>query len=130
MAENGMIACQPRPFRVTTDPDADAAASTPDLVQRDFSATAPGQKFVGDITYIHTWQGFMYLATVIDCYSKKVVGWAISDHMRSELVENALKNATQTTRIEPQAIFHSDRGSVYTSADYRALIKRLVMRSS
>ena len=63
-------------------------------------------------TYIHTWQGFIYLATVIDCYSKKVVGWAIEDHMRSELVERALSNAADTTRIEPDASWHSDRGSV------------------
>ena len=58
---------------------AQAAASMPDLVGRDFTATAPGQKFVGDITYIHTWAGFIYLVTVIDCYSKKVVGWSIAD---------------------------------------------------
>jgi len=102
----------------------------PDLVGRDFTADRPGVKFVGDITYIHTWQGFVYLATVIDCYSKKVVGWSIADHMRAELVETALKNAAATTVIEPLAIFHSDRGSVYTSADYRKLIKDVGMRSS
>ena len=70
------------------------------------------------------------MATVIDCYSKKVVGWSIADHMRTELVEDALKNAAATTAIEPLAVFHSDRGSVYTSADYRKLIKDLGMRSS
>lgn len=102
----------------------------PDLVERDFTADRPGVKFVGDITYIHTWQGFVYLATVIDCYSKKVVGWQIADHMRAELVEDALKHAAATTVIEPRAIFHSDRGSVYTSGNYRALIGRLGMRSS
>ena len=102
----------------------------PDLVKRDFTAQCPGVKFVGDITYIHTWQGFIYLATVIDCYSKKVVGWSIADHMRTELVEDALKNAAATTWIEPDAIFHSDRGSVYTSAAYRTLVNRLGMRSS
>ena len=59
-------------------------------------------------TYIHTWQGFVYLATVIDCYSKKVVGWSIADHMRTELVEAALKNAAATTLIEPLVVFHSD----------------------
>lgn len=80
--------------------------------------------------YIHTWQGFIYLATVIDCYSKKVVGWSIADHMRTELVEDALCTATSTTRIEPNAIWHSDRGSVSTSADYRALVKRLGVRCS
>lgn len=74
--------------------------------------------------------GLVYLTTVIDCYSKKVVGWSIADHMRTELVEAALKNAAATTLIEPLAIFHSDRGSVYTSGDYRQLINDLGMRSS
>jgi putative transposase len=87
-------------------------------------------KFVGDITYIHTWQRFIYLATVIDCFSKKVVGWSIADHMRTELVEDALKNAAATTLILPGAIWHSDRGSVYTSAGYRTLVIGLGMRSS
>lgn len=130
MRSEGLVACQPRPFRVTTEADAQAAAGMPDLVQRDFTADRPGIKFVGDITYIHTWQGFVYLATVIDCYSKKVVGWSIADHMRTELVEDALRNAAATTRIEPLAVFHSDRGSVYTSTGYRTLVKDLGMRSS
>src|SRR5699024_7153094 len=130
MRDEHLVPCQPRPFRVTTQADAQAAATMPDLVQRDFTADRPGTKFVGDITYIHTWAGFVYLATVIDCYSKKVVGWSIADHMRTELVEDALRNAAQTTRIEPGATFHSDRGSVYTSADYRALVTKLGMRSS
>ena len=130
MRQKGLVACQPRPFRITTQADAAAAASMPDLVKRDFAADRPGCKFVGDITYIHTWQGFIYLATVIDCYSKKVVGWSIADHMRTELVADALRNAAETTLIEPDAIWHSDRGSVYTSADFRALVAGLGMRSS
>ena len=130
MRQVGLVACQPRPFRITTEADAEAAASMPDLVKRDFTADRPGVKFVGDITYIHTWQGFIYLATVIDCYSKKVVGWSIADHMRTELVADALKNAAATTQIEPDAIWHSDRGSVYTSTDFRALVTSLGMRSS
>jgi transposase InsO family protein len=112
MRQEGLVACQPRPFRVTTEADAVAAANMPDLLTRDFTAVRPGVKFVGDITYIHTWQGFVYLATVIDCYSKKVVGWSIADHMRTELVADALKNAAATTLIEPDAVFHTDRGSV------------------
>ena len=100
------------------------------LLERDFTATRPGVKFVGDITYIHTWAGFVYLATIIDCYSKKVVGWSIKDHMRTELVTDALNNAATTTLIEEDAVFHSDHGSVYTSNDYRTLVKTLKMRSS
>ena len=130
MRAEGLIACQPRPFRVTTEADGAAAAEMPDLLERDFTATRPGVKFVGDITCIHTWQGFVYLATVIDFFSKKVVGWSIADHMRTELARTALNNAAATTVIEPSAIFHSDRGSVYTSAGYRGLVEDLGMRSS
>lgn len=130
MRDENLVPCQPHPFRVTTQKDEEMADRLPDLVKRDFTAEKPGIKFVGDITYIHTWQGFIYLATVIDCYSKKVVGWAIKDHMRVELVEEALKNAAATTVIEADAIFHSDRGSVYTSEKYRALVAGLGMRSS
>ena len=72
-----------------------------------FTADAPGEKFVGDITYIHTWQGFIYLATVIDCHSKKVVCWSIADHMRTELVADALKNVAATTVIYPGAMANS-----------------------
>ena len=130
MRQEALIPCQPRPFRVTTDADATAAALMPDLVKRDFTADRPGVKFVGDITYIHTWLGFIYLATVIDCYSKKIVGWSIADHMRTELVADALRNAATPSVMEPGAIFHSDRDSVYTSACYRALVTNLEMRSS
>ena len=126
----GLVACQPRPFRITAEADAEAAVNMPDLLKRDFTADRPGCKFVGNITYIHTWQGFIYRATVIDCYSKKVVGWSIADHMRTELVADALENAAATTLIEPDAIWHSDRGSVYTSAEFRALVTSLGMRSS
>lgn len=130
MRQEGLVPCQPRPFRTTTAADAQAAAATPDLIERDFTAARPGIKFVGDITYVHTWQGFVYLATVIDCFSKKVVGWAIDEHMRAGLVETALRNAAESTPIEPGAIWHSDRGSQYTSASFRALVRSLGMRPS
>ncbi|MHA7294382.1 IS3 family transposase [Arthrobacter sp. HLT1-21] len=130
MRAEELVPCQPRPFRVTTHADAEGAAAVPDLVKRDFTADQPGVKFVGDITYIHTWQGFIYSATVIDCYSKKVVGWSIADHMRTDLVADALNNAARTTLVEADAIFHSDRGSVYTSAMFRTLVTGLGMRSS
>jgi transposase InsO family protein len=109
MCQEGLVACQPRPFRVTTEADAVAEANMPDLLTRDFTAERPGVKFVGDITYIHTWQGFVYLAKVIDCYSKKVGGWSIADHMRTELAADVLKNAAAPTLIEPDAVFHTDR---------------------
>ena len=130
MRSEGLVACQPRPFRVTTEADDAAAADMPDLVERDFTADRAGVKFVGDITYIHTWQGFVYLATVIDCYSKKVVGWSIADHMRTELVEDALNAAAATRGSLKGAIFHSDHGSVYCSKAYATLCRKLGVTQS
>ena len=130
MRAKGLVPCQPRPFRVTTEADAQAAAKIPDLVKRDFTGQRPGTKFVGDITCIHTWEGFVYLATVIDCYSKKVVGWAVDEHLRADLVEEALLNAAATTRIERDAIWHTDRGSQYTSDQVKHCIEKLGMRRS
>jgi transposase InsO family protein len=109
MRSEDLVPCRPRPFRVTTEADAEGAAAIPDLVRRDFTADRPGIKFVGDITYIHTWQGFIYLATVIDCYSRKVVGWSVADHMRTSLVADALRNAAATTLITPWSGAAADR---------------------
>jgi putative transposase len=74
------------------------AATVPDLVGRDFTAAAPGQKLVGDITYIRTWEGWLYLATVIDCHTKGCIGYAMADHMRTELVTAALDMAARNGR--------------------------------
>jgi len=130
MRQEGLLTCQPRPFKTTTLAEAEAAAAMPALVQ----GTSPRIVQVSSLLEISPTsirgRRFIYLATVIDCYSKKVVGWAIEDHMRAELVEKALRNAADTSRIEPNAISHSDRGSDYTSASYRALVARLGMRSS
>jgi len=82
MRELGLVACQPRPWRPSTTRQGQAGP-IPDLVNRDFTADVPGQKMVGDITYIHTWEGWAYLATVIDCATRKVVGWAIDDNYRT-----------------------------------------------
>jgi transposase InsO family protein len=130
MRELGLRPCQPRPYRpVTTLADA-AAAATPDLVRRDFSAAAPGVKLVGDITYIDTWEGWLYLATVIDCHTKAVVGWAMADHMKATLVCNALDMAAGNTDIADGCIFHSDRGTQYTSAEFRAKLASHRIRPS
>ena len=111
MAERGLVACQPRPKGPRTTIGSDAGA-TPDLIGRDFTATEPGHRLVGDITYIATWQGWLYLATVLDCFSKKVVGYAMAEHMRTELVTDALAMAQRNGRIRPGVtIFHSDRGT-------------------
>jgi len=130
MAQAGLRAAQPRKWQVTTRPDKQAAARVPDLVRRDFTADVAGAKLVADITYVHTWQGWMYLATVIDCYSKAVVGWAVADHMRTELVIDAIEMAARNIPLPKGAIFHSDRGSQYMSHEYRRTLKKLGLRSS
>ena len=110
MRELDLVACQPRPWRPTTT-EADQAHRIPDLLARDFTATEPGTKLVGDITYLATDEGWVYLATVIDCYSKMVVGWAMADHYKTSLITTALDSAAGTIDIRPGCIFHSDRGS-------------------
>jgi len=130
MRAEGLVACQPRPYRVTTIADEQAAAATPDLVKRDFTAQAPGVKLVGDITYIHTWQGFVYLATVIDCHTKMVIGYAAADHMKASLVCDAIAMAGRRMTLVKEAIFHSDRGCQYTSAEFRKELKKMNLRPS
>jgi putative transposase len=123
MRELGLVACQPRPYRATTIADREKAAATPDRLRGDFTADAPGTRLVGDITYIPTWQGWLYLATVIDCYTKAVVGWSMADHLRAGLVGDALKMAHGNIDIQPESVFHSDRGTQYTSDEYRTLLE-------
>ena len=121
----------PKRWRTTTIPDP-AAPVRPDLVGRDFR-TAPGQvnaRWCGDITYINTWEGWLYLATVIDLASRRVVGWATADHMRTDLVAQALTNAVAARRPTGPVIFHSDRGCQYTSAQYARLADQLGVRLS
>ena len=103
----------------------------PDLIKRDFSAGAPGCRYVGDITYLPIAGGSnLYLATVIDLFSRKLVGWALADHMRTELVENALNAARAERGSLRGAVFHSDHGSVYTSKDFVAWCSRLSVHQS
>ncbi len=130
MRELGLEPCQPRPWRHSlTDADP-AAGPIPDLVRRDFTASAPGVKMVGDITYIPTWEGWLYLATVIDCHTKEVIGWAMDDHYRTPLIEEAIRMAARNHDIQPEAIFHSDRGSNYTSRQFAGTLRALGIRQS
>ncbi|OIR46029.1 transposase [Corynebacterium sp. NML130628] len=102
-----------------------------DLVKRNFTAQAPNMVLVGDITYLPVAGGAnMYLATVIDCYSRRLVGFAIADHMRTELVEEALEHARRSRGSLAGAIFHSDHGSVYTSSQFQATCRRLQVTQS
>lgn len=121
MAAQGLVPAQPRRSGPKTTIPARDLAQVPDLVQRDFTATEPGVKLVGDITYIPTWEGWVYLAVVLDCCSKKVLGWAMADHMRAALVIEAMAMAVRNGHVRHGvSIFHSDRGSQYTSEAYRA----------
>jgi len=125
----GLVACQPRPWRHNLT-ESGPSGPIPDLVKRDFTAVAPGTKLVGDITYVPTWEGWLYLATVIDCYSKAVVGWAMGDNYKTPLISAAIDMAVRNHTIQPKAIFHSDRGSNYTSADFAATLAGHDMRQS
>lgn len=129
MREQGLVACQPRQWRATTIQDGEQTA-TPDLVSRDFTAETPGCKLVGDISYIRTWAGWLYLATVIDCFNREVIGYAMADHMRASLVGDALEMAARNHTLAARCIFHSDRGTQYTSTDFAAKLGELGLRQS
>jgi transposase InsO family protein len=111
--------------KVRTTVPAKGAPKVPDLLERDFTATAPNRKYVGDITYLPTGDGqFLYLATVIDCFNRRLVGWAIADHMRDTLVIDALDAAARERGSLRGAIFHSDNGRQYCSDDFLAACSR------
>jgi transposase InsO family protein len=110
MRQLELYPCQPRPYRTTTIRGGQEPAGA-DLIGRDFGADRPGTKLVGDITYIRTWEGWLYLATVIDCFNREVIGYAMADHMRTDLITDALAMAARNHTVEPGCIFHSDRGS-------------------
>ena len=114
MKTAGLQGRHPRAWKRTTVPG-EAPVPAPDLIGRDFTAAHPNQRWCGDITYIKTWDGWAYLATVIDLHSRAVVGWAIADHMRTELITDALDMALTHRQPDPGVIFHSDRGTQYTS---------------
>ncbi|MFI6700035.1 IS3 family transposase [Streptomyces sp. NPDC050509] len=120
--------CQPRPKRFGLTQA--AAGQVPDLVERDFTAAAPGEKPVGDITYIATGEGWLYLATVIDCSTKEVIGYAMDDHCQTPLISRAIRNAARNRKLTKGAIFHSDRGSNYMSAEFGKVLDRLGLRKS
>ena len=129
MRQLGLVACQPRPWRTTTIRDGEQSTA-PDLLGRDFTAEAPGCKLVGDITYIRTWAGWLYLATVIDCFNREVIGYAMADHMRTSLVGDALGMAARNHPLAVGCIFHSDRGTQYTSTEFGVKLAALDMRQS
>ncbi|MGI5238897.1 IS3 family transposase [Dactylosporangium sp. CA-139066] len=129
MRERRIVGVTRRRRRSLTKPDT-TAAPTADLVSRDFTAPAPGQRLVGDITYLPTGEGWLYLATTIDLFNREVIGHAMAGHMRADLVCDAVELAHRRGLVPPGAIFHSDRGSQYTSTQFRTKLTRLRLRAS
>ena len=129
MRELGLEPCQPKPRRSLTAQDA-AAGPVPDLVGRDFTADNPGGKMAGDITYIPTWEGWVYLAMVIDFATRKIVGWAMDDNYKTPLISSAIRMAARNLDLPEGAVFHSDRGSNYMSAEFAGVLEELGIRQS
>ena len=129
MQQHGIKAKTKRKFVVTTD-SRHSLPVAPDLVQRRFNPEAPNQLWSGDITYIQTDEGWLYLAAVIDLFSRQVVGWSMRDNMHTGAVTDALRMAWFRRRPEPGLIFHSDRGSQYCSHEFQDDLKRFEMKSS
>lgn len=130
MRELGLEPCQPKPWRHSLTEQDGQAGPIPDLVNRDFTADEPGRKMVGDITYIDTWEGWIYLATVIDCATRKIVGWAMDDNYKTPLISRAIEMAARNLDLPEGAVFHSDRGSNYTSAEFAGVLKNLGITQS
>ena len=123
MREKGLTGKAPRRFRRTTD-SSHGLPVAENILARNFSVDEPNEVWVGDITYVRTWEGWLYVAVLLDLYSRRVVGWAVADHMRTELALDALKMAIDLRNPAPGLVHHSDRGSQYASLEYRAELDR------
>ena len=129
MKQEGIRGLTPRRWKSTTDSDHELAMS-PNRLERDFSADAPDRAWVADITYIRTWEGWLYLMAIIDLYSRRVVGWAAADHMRTELATEALQMAVGRRQPHPGLVFHTDRGSPFASDAFQRELGRHGMLGS
>jgi transposase InsO family protein len=129
MTDLGIEGIQPRKPKKTTIPDPNAK-DRPDLLRRCFYPPVPTTFLVGDITYLRTGEGWLYLATVIDLTTRMVVGWQMADHMRASLVVDALQMAHQAGLVAGNAVFHSDRGTQYTSTELALAATRMDVRLS
>ena len=117
--------------RIRTTIQAKKPAPFADLVKRRFRAARPNELWCGDLTYVHTGEGFLYLATVIDVFSRRVIGWAIAAHMRTELVSDALRMAVASRRGQVSGVvFHSDRGAQYGAGSFKDLARSAGVRQS
>jgi transposase InsO family protein len=130
MRHYGIRAIMARPRRVRTTDSSHDFPIAPNLLERHFTAVAPNRIWLADITYVETDQGWLYLATVMDLYSRRIVGWAMADHLRADLPLAALRMAISAQRPGAGLIHHSDRGVQYASAEYRNVMQSAGLRAS
>ena len=123
MREHGLGSRKRRPFRVVTTDSRHDHPIAPNVLERDFGATAPNQKWLADLTYVRTDEGWLYLALVIDLFARKIVGWATRDSMPQELTIEALRVALGWCDPDAGLVHHSDRGSQYAAGDYRKVLQ-------
>jgi len=125
MREASLFGCggRRRKARTTLRSQVERTPPAPDLVKRNFTPEAPDRLWVADITYVRTWEGWLYLAFVLDTYSRRVVGWSMANNLKTELVLDALNMAIYTRRPQPGLIHHSDRGSQYTSVEFGSRLR-------
>lgn len=123
MRQNDIRVVRTRKFKATTDSNHQFNIA-PNLLDRDFSASAPNQKWAGDISYIWTREGWLYLAVILDLYSRRVIGWAVSNRMKKDLAIRALNMAINLRQPPPGCIHHTDRGSQYCSHDYQQILRK------
>jgi transposase InsO family protein len=130
MRQAGLRAKQKRKFKVTTTDSAHNYPVAPNRLDQDFQASQPNEKWVADITYIATAEGWLYLAAVMDLYSRRIVGWAMADTLARSLPLAALQMALETRQPPPGLLHHSDRGSQYASQDYQAVLTKYQIQGS
>ncbi len=125
MREAGLFGCggRRRKVRTTLRSQAERTSPAPDLVKRNFTPEAPDRLWVADITYVSTWEGWLHLSFVLDTYSRRIVGWSMANHLKTELVLDAVNMAIYNRRPAPGPIHHSDRGSQYTSVEFGSRLK-------
>ena len=130
MRDNDLRALTKRRVRVKTTDSNHTLPIAPNVLGRNFRALGPNEKWLADITYIFTAEGWLYLAAILDLYTRKIVGWAMRDHMRVELTLTALTMAIQRQRPAPGLIHHNDRGSQYAARDYQNALSNAGMTPS
>ena len=126
MKEMGLKSCVSRKFKPTTTITDPAKKPAPNILAQNFEASAPNQKWVSDITYLPTAQGWVYLAVVLDLYSRKVVGWTISDSLSTSIVTSAMRKAIEARQPNTEELMHhSDRGCQYTSDQFQTMLRTM-----